>query len=606
MREDQSLNARTNRLRLASICLFAALLGGCGANAPSARDDQNSGGRAGTSGGGGDRGAPAGSGGAGGAKAGGSGGAPADGAHPVDDASDDAESVATPDGGSDDSALVPPPPVGPIAIPTSYPTGTGSAGVAQGPSGKLVYTFDTSGDTVPDFSNVGYQGGGVKIPTVRVVTTLAPLPGENDASARIQAAIDALAKMPLGNDGFRGALLLQKGIYPLQKGLVIQASGIVVYGEGDDPQGTVMRITAGAAGSAVIVFRITDGGKSPVEVTGTRHTITEPYVPLGAKWFHVDSTEGLAVGDQVIVARPSTSEWIDALGMGPFGWKAGDYDMKFDRRIVAISDDRIMLDAPIVQSLDKKYGGGVIYKYDYPGRVQNVGIEKIRAESTVAHPDGLNTVGNFVDVDGLANGWFSHLTNAFLQGSPMRLRAAKWITVEDMVSVHKPWPGAHSGASPSVFTFDDCQLLLFQRLTSSDGGFEFSSGGRNPGPNVYVDSTVPHGYAFSGPHQRWANATLYDHLVLAQDLAVFNAGGAGSGHGWEGANHMLWNIQAPGIRCEKPPTAHQWVVGAVAGSKSGDCDWVSFGKPVAPESLHHQQLIERLGSAALANIAKRN
>jgi hypothetical protein len=193
MREDQSLNARTNRLRLASICLFAALLGGCGANAPSARDDQNSGGRAGTSGGGGDRGAPAGSGGAGGAKAGGSGGAPADGAHPVDDASDDAESVATPDGGSDDSALVPPPPVGPIAIPTSYPTGTGSAGVAQGPSGKLVYTFDTSGDTVPDFSNVGYQGGGVKIPTVRVVTTLAPLPGENDASARIQAAIDALA-----------------------------------------------------------------------------------------------------------------------------------------------------------------------------------------------------------------------------------------------------------------------------------------------------------------------------------------------------------------------------------------------------------------------------
>jgi hypothetical protein len=48
------------------------------------------------------------------------------------------------------------------------------------------------------------------------------------------------------------------------------------------------------------------------------------------------------------------------------------------------------------------------------------------------------------------------------------------------------------------------------------------------------------------------------------------------------------------------------VVGAVAGSKSGDCDWVSFGRPVAPDSLHHQQLIERLGSAALANIARRN
>jgi hypothetical protein len=600
------LNLRTSRLRLAPICLFAAVLGGCGINAASARDDQNTGGTSGRASGGAlAAGVGAGGGGTGGANSGGARGAQADGPDPAADAGDDAVSVIGPDGGSDDGAAVPPPPAGPITIPTTYPTGTGSAGVAQGGDGKLVYTFDPSGDTVPDFSNVGYQGGGVKLPTVRVVTTLAPVAGESDASARIQAAIDGLAKMPLGNDGLRGALLLQKGVYPLRSGLVIQDSGIVVYGEGDDPNGTIMRITAGAAGSAVVVFRITDGGKSPVEVSGTRHTITDAYVPLGAKWFHVDSTQGLALGDQVIVARPSTSEWIDALGMGPFGWKAGDYDMKFDRRIVAITDDRILLDAPIVQSLDQKYGGGIIYKYDYPGRVQNVGIEKIRAESTVPHPDGLNTVGNFIDVDGLVNGWFSHLTNAFLQGSPMRLRGAKWITVEDMVSVHRPWPGAHTGASPSVFTFDDCQLLLFQRLTSSDGGFEFSSGGRNPGPNVYVDSTVPHGYAFSGPHQRWANATLYDHLVLAHDLAVFNAGGSGSGHGWEGANHMLWNIQAPGIRCEKPPTAHQWAVGAVAGSKTGDCDWVSFGKPVAPESLHHQQLIERLGSAALANIAKR-
>jgi len=188
----------------------------------------------------------------------------------------------------------------------------------------------------------------------------------------------------------------------------------------------------------------------------------------------------------------------------------------------------------------------------------------------------------------------------------MRIRGGKSITVEDMVSVHKPWPGAHSGASPSVFTFDDSQLLYFQRLTSSDGGFEFSSGGRNAGPNVYVDSTVPHGYAFSGPHQRWANATLYDHLKLAHGLAVFNAGDQGSGHGWTGANHVLWNIAAPSIRCEKPPTAHQWSFGGVAGSKDGDCDWVSFGAHVKPDSLHHQQLVERLGPAALANIARRD
>jgi hypothetical protein len=519
---------------------------------------------------------------------------------------DTAGDVSLPgDTGGAGGTVVPTPPPGPLTIPTSYPTGPGPAGVALGPAGKLVYSYDAVGDTVPDFSNAGYRGGGVKIPTIKVVTTLAPVAGEADAAGRIQAAIDALARMPLADDGFRGAILLQKGVYPLQKGLVIQDSGIVIYGEGDGEQGTILRITAGAAGSAVLIFNITDGGKSPVEVMGTRHTITDAYVPLGARWFHVDSAQGLAVGDPVMVVRPSTQPWIDAIGMGPYGWQAGGYDMKFDRTIVAIAGDRVMLDAPIVQSLDKKYGGGFIYKYSYPGRIQNVGIEKLRAESTIPHSDGLNTVGNFVGIDGLANGWFSHLTNWYLQGSPMRIRGAKWITVEDMVSVHKPWPGAHSGASPSVFTFDDSQLLYFQRLTSSDGGFEFSSGGRNPGPNVYVDSTVPHGYAFSGPHQRWANATLYDHLELAHNLAVFNAGGSGSGHGWEGANHMLWNIEAPGIRCEKPPTAHQWVVGAVAGSQMGDCDWVSFGTRVKPDSLHHQQLAERLGPAALDEIARR-
>jgi hypothetical protein len=520
-------------------------------------------------------------------------------------------SPPAPDGGLDASA----PPLGdtggglpdaappPLTIPTRHPTGSGPAGVALGPDGKLVYTHDAAGDTVPDFSHAGYRGGGVKLPTVPVVTTLAPVAGESDASGRIQAAIDALAKMPLGSDGFRGAILLRKGVYPLRSGMVIRDSGIVIHGEGDDPQGTVLRITAGAAGSAVLIFNITDGGKSPVEVAGSRRTISDDYVPLGARWFHVD-TAGLAVGDQVMVVRPSTQAWIDAIGMGQYGWQPGGYDMKFDRTIVAVAEDRVMLDAPVVQSLDRKYGGGFVYKYIYPGRVENVGIEKLRAESTVPHPDGLNTVGNFIGIDGLANGWFSHLTNSYLQGSPMRIRGGKWITVEDMVSVHKPWPGAHSGASPSVFTFDDSQLLYFQRLTSSDGGFEFSSGGRNPGPNVYVDSTVPHGYAFSGPHQRWANATLYDHLKLAHNLAVFNAGGAGSGHGWEGANHVLWNIDAPGVRCEKPPTAHQWCVGCM-GSRMGDCDWVSSGMAVKPDSLHHQQLLERLGPQALANIASR-
>jgi hypothetical protein len=508
------------------------------------------------------------------------------------------------DAAAPDQGGPPPGPPPPLTIPTSYPTGPGPSSVTQGPDGRLVYVYEPNGDTIPDFSNAGYRGGGVAIPDVAVAVTVMPMDGEADASGRLQAAIAQVAAKPLGPDGYRGAVLIKKGVYPLRKGLVIDTSGVVVRGEGDGEDGTTLKIVDDG-GTAVKIFSITDGNKSPTEVPGTRHMLTDPYVPLGARWFRVDGTSGLAVGDTVMVVRPSTTAWIDALGMSAYGWAAGGYDMKFDRVIVAIQGDRVMVDAPVVQSIDAKYGGGYVYKYSYPARLQRVGIERIRGTSSVPHPDGLNVRGNLVDIDGLSDGFFRRLTNWYLQGSPMRINGSKAITVEDMISVHKPWPGPHSGASPSVFTFDGSQLLLFQRLTSSDGGFEFSSGGRNPGPNAYVDSTAPHGYAFSGPHQRWANATLYDHLELAHGLNVRNAKDEGSGHGWQGANHVFWNCKATSFACERPPTAHQWNVGGVAGAHTGDCEWSSFGTPVKPDSLYRAQLRDRLGQQALDSIAAR-
>jgi hypothetical protein len=214
---------------------------------------------------------------------------------------------------SGDSGVTSPPP-GPIAIPTSYPKGT-TAGVHMGADGKLVYEYDENGDTVPDFSHAGYGGGGVPIPMVPVALTLSPVAGEKVAAPRLQAAIDELARKPLV-DGFRGALLLRRGVYPMLSGLTIKDSGIVVRGEGDGADGTVLQIV----GTALVkIFTITDGGKSPTEVPGTRRKLTDPYVPLGARWFRVESTQGLAVGDPVMVVRPSTANWITAIGMDAYG-----------------------------------------------------------------------------------------------------------------------------------------------------------------------------------------------------------------------------------------------------------------------------------------------
>ena len=113
-----------------------------------------------------------------------------------------------------------------------------SALVQPGPQGRLRYVPDARGNTVPDFSDVGYRNGETAIPTVPVVRTLTPVAGDN--RAQLQAAIDQVAALPLQADGFRGAVLLRAGTYPLGGSVVVRASGIVLRGEG---QATVLLAT---------------------------------------------------------------------------------------------------------------------------------------------------------------------------------------------------------------------------------------------------------------------------------------------------------------------------------------------------------------------------
>jgi len=64
-----------------------------------------------------------------------------------------------------------------------------------------------------------------------------------DDTASIQTAINAVAAMPLGADGFRGAVLLNAGSYDINTQLTIGASGIVLRGVGRKwSQSTVSRL----------------------------------------------------------------------------------------------------------------------------------------------------------------------------------------------------------------------------------------------------------------------------------------------------------------------------------------------------------------------------
>src|SRR5689334_2108346 len=110
--------------------------------------------------------------------------------------------------------------------------------VYPGTDGKLVYTPDEKGNIIQDCSHAGYGGGGVPIPTVAVKETIWPVPGDN--TAHVQAAIDKVSALPLDRNGFRGAVLLRAGQYRLATPLTIQASGVVLRGEGMGDTGTIL------------------------------------------------------------------------------------------------------------------------------------------------------------------------------------------------------------------------------------------------------------------------------------------------------------------------------------------------------------------------------
>src|SRR3954462_7967157 len=107
-----------------------------------------------------------------------------------------------------------------VAFPTAALFAAESQWVRTGVTGRLINVPDAEGDRILDFSDVGYRGRGTEllpnnVPNVQFVSPIA-----GDDTANIQAAISAVAAMPLGPDGFRGAVLLNAGNYDINTQLI--------------------------------------------------------------------------------------------------------------------------------------------------------------------------------------------------------------------------------------------------------------------------------------------------------------------------------------------------------------------------------------------------
>ncbi|MGI2297038.1 discoidin domain-containing protein [Paenibacillus sp. GXUN7292] len=491
---------------------------------------------------------------------------------------------------------------------------------------KLEYVPDFKGNQIIDFSNVGYKGlGGTALPDVQAKVVVEPGPG--DDTARIQAAIDQVSAMPLDANGFRGAVVLKVGTFEIASTLYINQSGVVLRGMGEDEDGTILLGTGTSRRNLIEV-----GPKSaPVLVENTKTEISNLYVPSGATVFRVEDASQYQVGDTVMIRRQGNEDWIHEIGMDHIYMRPGTtsgtlqwtpFNLDFDRVITKIEGNTITIDAPLANAIERKWGGGQLYKYTDVNRIENIGIEKISAVSEY-DPSITDTqmdnefldepyfadedhAERFVMLNAVKNAWVRNVSGHHLSYALVQIgREAKWVTVQDaevydMVSI------ITGGRRYSLFI--QGQLNFVQRIYAETSRHAFVYDSRVQGPNVVYDSLAVKEYNTSEPHHRWSVGGLFDNVDAR--INIRDRAWLGSGHGWSGANYVSWNTKG-GLVSQQPPTAQNYVIGhephnigkVVEALVPNEYDprprsngyWEYATTSVnGPESLYVQQLAEKL------------
>ena len=485
-----------------------------------------------------------------------------------------------------------------------------SALVTLDSNGKLVYTPDNKGNIIPDFSGVGYMNSESSIPTIAIVKTVNPVEGDN--LANIQNAINEVSGYPLDANGFRGAILFTAGIYNISDSITISASGIVLRGEGFNETGTQFIATKTLQHDLINFI----GSSGITYLTSTKKSITDAYVPIGAKEVTVASGHSFGVGDVVLVHRIPNEAWINLLGMNVLStydplvtnWAASSYDVYSQRKVVAVQGNKITLDAPIMDCIDPVYSSGELLKYS-DNRIQKCGIENMRILSNYAFDTDENHGWEAVSFDKIYNAWARDLEVYYFGYSAVHINSlASWITVDNCKMLDAK--SIIDGGRRYSFNVDG-QRNLVQNCTTRRGRHDYVNGSRTCGPNVFYNCTATIQNSDIGPHHRWSTGILFDKIVGNGSQNVQNRLDSGSGHGWSGGQIMFWNCTAGKMILQDPPgDQRNWAIGCKSSTITNVGDWTTESLGVveskgtfisAIPSLFQKQLNDRLSSLLSVN-----
>jgi hypothetical protein len=502
-----------------------------------------------------------------------------------------------------------------VAVP-AHPRESNERWISLDSSGRLVYRALPQGDHIVDFSYAGYMGGGISIPRLPSLQTV--VPSGADDTATIQHAIDQVSSMPL-KDGFRGAVVLAPGTFLCSTLLNINASGVVLRGNGPLSGGTTIKLT----GQPHVAVEIS--GKEEIQALGPVAHMVDAYVPSGAQSIALDDASPFAAGDTIRITRYSTAQWLHFMGMDrmvrdgqPETW-VGD-SISTLRVVTSRQGNVLRLDVPLTDSYDRKYlrpEGAEVVKVAVSGRIEQDGIEGLHIVAPARSVAFTDPLFRAINLKGLRDSWIRDvLVDDTTEGIDAAESATR-ITMRNVVIRHTTT--ITSPAKPADFGLRGTQILLVRCGSAGNDLFYVITGARNQGPNVVLDSKFV-GNGRVQPHQRWATGLLVDNTEVPQGgIDMMNRGEMGSGHGWTMGWGVVWNSSAADLIIQNPPGAANWSIGThgnelkapmkVMGVRRRDLGpdlpqgWIeSPNHRVVPESLYRAQLSERLGVGALKSL----
>ncbi len=513
---------------------------------------------------------------------------------------------------------------------------------------KLVYnTYNEYNDKLGDFSYSGFYNGEYELPDSSKLPVAAVVePSENpeeDDTERLQKIIDDVYNNSPDNR-FK-VVKLKAGRYNISKQGLYLRSGIVLSGEGQGPDGTI--IYASDAASYSVVFA---AGKSPVKVSNDAY-ITDDYVESGSYTITIEEEriKDYSVGDLINIHHHCTEEWCKEMKMqGVLNyadeytyWHDGDFNMDMERTITAIDGNTLTLDMPFYIPMQMTASKPYIYKIDESGRLEHVGVENLRLESYYnGTPDDENHAATAV--------WYSNVKNSYVRDVSAKYFAmsavtmangARQVTVKNCSSLD-PVSQVAGGRRYSFRAIGSQQL--FSGCYSYSGRHDYTTTSSSTGPIVYTDSVVDESNQATENHGFWATGTLYDNILSVSNnhnsyMAFTNRGywGIGQSHGWSAAGTVAWNCLFSAIVGSKPPMTYdnfmvgQWGYYSDAFAKAkrdsnieytrsiyrtseildagkeyyhnpegssfgGDCYMEAVDTSVEPRSIYKAQLAERI------------